>query len=107
VSGSGGASKTGSTVSIADSYVPGGTKTFHVTSASGFGVGANVAVNRPWVQAWITDIHMDNLPGHLTNGWSPGTGLQFERTITAINGTQVTVDIPIPNPIETTAYGMT
>ena len=107
VQGSGSASKTGSTVSITDTYMPGGTKTFSVTSVSGFGVGTNVVVNRPWVQAWITDIHMDDLPGHLTSGWSPGTGLQFERTITAINGTQVTVDIPIPNPIETTAYGMT
>ena len=107
VTGSGGASKTGSSVSITDSYVPGGTNTFHVSSVTGFGVGTNILVSRPSVQSWIKDIHMD-LTYLGTEAWNPGTGsLTFERTITAINGTAVTVDIPIPNAIETTAYALT
>ena len=108
INGSSGSSGTGSIVSITDSYVPCGAKTFSVSSASGFSAGNTVFVTRPTVQAWIDDIHMGT-SGYLgTEGWTPGTGtLVFERTITAISGTQVTIDIPLCNSIETIAYGLT
>jgi hypothetical protein len=36
----------------------------------------------------------------LTNPWTPGTGLEFERQVTAISSNQITVDVPLCNPIE-------
>lgn len=63
---------------------------------SAFSVGETVVIQRPWTQPWINAIGM-NL---LSNPWQPGTGLQLERTITAVNGNQITVDDPLVNPIE-------
>jgi len=80
---------------ITDSYVPLGATSFHLDSTSELGVGTNIVVERPFMPAWITAIGMSNL-------W--GTNLIYftdaERTITAINSNQVTVDIPLPTPIE-------
>ena len=105
--GSSNTSTTGSSTAITDSYVPCGAKTFSVSSATGFSVGNTVIINRPTVQPWIDDIHMGT-SGYLgAEGWGPGSGLKFERTITAINRTAVTIDIPLCNSIETAAYGLT
>jgi len=80
---------------ITDNYVPLGATSFHLDSTSELGVGTNIVVERPFMAAWITAIGMSNL-------W--GTNLRYytdaERTITAISGNQVTVDIPLPTPIE-------
>ena len=97
VGGSGSWSKTGGSYPITDSYVPLGATQFHVNSgATTLSVGDTVVVQRPQTQSWIDAIGM-NL---LTNPWTPGTGLEFERQITAINGNQITVDAPLCNPIE-------
>lgn len=96
VGGSGSWSSTGGTFSITDAYVPLGATNFHVSSASSFAVGDFIIVQRPQTQPWINAIGM-NL---LTNPWTPGTGLEFERQITAISGNQITVDVPLCNPIE-------
>ncbi|HWX18746.1 MAG TPA: hypothetical protein VN578_02460 [Candidatus Binatia bacterium] len=96
VGGSGSWSKTGSTSTITDSYVPIGATNFHVSSASGFAVGNFIVVQRPQTQPWIHAIGMDLL----TNPWTPGNGLYFERQITALSGNQLTIDVPLCNPIE-------
>ncbi|HEV2434387.1 MAG TPA: hypothetical protein VG077_00145 [Verrucomicrobiae bacterium] len=59
-------------------------------------VGDTIVVQRPQTQPWINAIGM-NL---LTNPWTPGRGLYFERQITAINRNQLTIDVPLCNPIE-------
>lgn len=90
---SGGVSLTGSTA-ITDSYVPLGATTFHVASTSGLSVGTNIVVRRPWTQNWIDAIGMQFF-------WTPTEAdNDAERTITAISGTQVTVNIPLPVPID-------
>ncbi len=98
VGGSGSWSKTGSSYPITDSYVPLGTNQFHASLPvpSTLNAGDTIVIQRPQTQSWITAIGM-NL---LTNPWTPGTGLQFERQITALNGNQITVDAPLCNPIE-------
>ena len=58
--------------------------------------GENIVIQRPQTQPWINAINMNSL----TNPWTPGTGLQFERQVTAINGNQITFDAPLCNPIE-------
>jgi hypothetical protein len=66
-------------------------------ASSLFYIGEDIVIQRPQTQPWINAIAMNTL----TNPWTPGTGLQFERQITAVNGNQITVDAPICNPIET------
>jgi hypothetical protein len=94
ISGSSAASQVGSTYTITDSYVPLGAISFHLNSTSGLAVGTNIVVRRPWTTTWINVIGMSNL-------WTAsGHQNDAERQITAINGTQVTVDMALPTPIE-------
>ncbi|MDE3099590.1 MAG: hypothetical protein KGJ88_08950, partial [Verrucomicrobiota bacterium] len=58
-----------------------------------FSVGDTIVIQRPVTQPWIDAIGMSNY-------WSPNAGLQFERTVTAVNGNQIGIDIPLCNPIE-------
>ncbi len=86
-------------VSITDAYVPVGARSFTVSDAKGLGVGQTVFVIRHSNPAWIHEIGMDRIkprPGHPeeTKQWTPFE-LPFDRVITAINGNQVTVDVPI------------
>jgi hypothetical protein len=95
ISGSSGTQQSGSTTyTITDNYVPLGATNLHLNTTSGLSAGMGIVVRRPWTQTWINAIGMSNL-------WT-ATGHQndAERTITAINGTQVTVDIPLPTPVE-------
>ncbi len=95
VSGSSGTNQVGSTTyTITNAYVPLGATNFGLNSVSGLSVGMGIVVSRPWTQTWIDAIGMSNLwtaSGHQNNA---------ERTITAINGNVVTVDIALPVPIE-------
>jgi len=93
VAGSGGRTLTGSSVSITDTYVPLAATTVTVSSASGFAVGDQIAINRPWTQSWIDAIGMNGI-------WSPNSGIYFERTVTAVTGNQISFDVPLGNPIE-------
>lgn len=96
ISGSSGAKQVSgsSTYTITDSYVPLGATNFHLNSTSGLSAGMGVVVRRPWTTSWIDAIGMSNL-------WTAsGHQNDAERTITAISGNQVTVDIPLPTPIE-------
>ena len=83
-----------STYSITDTYVPLGATNFHLNSTSGLSVGTGIVVRRPWTTPWVNAIGMSNY-------WSAsGHQNDAERTITAISSNQVTVDIPLPTPIE-------
>lgn len=83
-----------STYSITDSYVPLGATNFSLNSVSGLTVGTGIVIRRPWTTNWVNAIGMSNL-------WTAsGHQNDAERTITAISGNQVTVDIPLPTPIE-------
>ena len=114
---------TGTRVSISDSVVPVGTRTFSVTSASGYSVGDRIVVERGANQEWIDAMGMDDCvttgtsydtsdvnnstcinsaSPDLSTPWSPsGYILRSERKITAISGNTVTVDIPLVHAIET------
>lgn len=83
------------TVDITTAYVPVGTTNFNVSSASGFTVGDLVSVKRTPNQTWIDALAMGQY------GWTPsGYVVKNERTITAINGNTITVDLPIVDVIE-------
>lgn len=97
----------GTRSAITDSYVPVGTRTFTVEDPSLYEVGDPVVIYRPSTEEWIRDIGMDRIPTRSTavTQWQAGTfDLEFERTITAIDGNRITVDAPVVNAMEE-AYG--
>lgn len=93
------------THNITDRYVPVGSRAFNVDSTVGLRVGDTIMVERPSTAAWIHDIGMDRIPPRADGGevqqWQPGAyDLQFERVITAINGTRVYLDAPLVNSLD-------
>ncbi len=96
VGGTGSWSKTGSTYTITNNYVPLGATNFGVNDASTFAVGNSIVVQRPQTLPWVSALGMDLL----TNPWPAGSGLYFERQIKAVSGNQITVDVPLCSPIE-------
>jgi hypothetical protein len=96
----------GSRVKITDEYVPTGTFSFNVSSASGFAKGDKVIVLRPGTEQWIKDIKMDQIEARDgTKQWQAKEyDLAFERVITKIEGNKLFIDNPIMMPMET-KYG--
>jgi hypothetical protein len=87
----------GTTRNIIDSYVPVGAISFQVNDTTGFNVGDTIVVHRPSTANWIHDIGMDLL----TNPWTPNSkNLDWERTITRIEGNTITVDAPLTNSLD-------
>ena len=89
---------------ITDAYVPVGARTFHVESTRGLAAGDRIIVHRPSTSAWISAIGMDRIPprpGRVTRQWQAGQyDLRFDRVITRIRDTEVTIDAPLVNAIE-------
>lgn len=90
---------------ITDRYVPVGARSFNVDSTQGLSVGDTVVVTRPGTSAWIREIGMHRMPprndGEPVKPWDPDRfSLEFERVITAINGTRVTLDAPMVQSLD-------
>ncbi len=82
---------------IADKYVPCGSKTFTVADASGFKTGDIIAIIHPVTEAWVKFMGMDNLARdgkHQTWISQKRVGIT-ERKITSISGNKITVDVPL------------
>lgn len=93
--GSGMPEVAGTRKKITTDYVPTGTTTFEVESATGFTVGDNIAVYRVPNQAWIDLLDMAQY------GWTPGGyDINFERKLVAVNGNVVTLNAPVVDPIQ-------
>ena len=102
ISGSGSATL-GTTTAITDAYVPSGASSFGVSDASGFAVGDTVYVQRPVTSAWVAFMGMNDLKtsdGAADTWIAPGTVHQWDRTVTAVSGNQITVDAPISDSID-------
>lgn len=99
---------TSNTVDIVDQYVPSGTTMLTVSDASGFSVGDNVLITRTVTQDWVHYLGMDML---VRNGqpqtWIPvGHHINTDRTIQAINGSTITIDVPLTDSFDSTYLGM-
>ncbi|MFC1508914.1 hypothetical protein ACFL60_04400 [Candidatus Omnitrophota bacterium] len=87
------------TVKIADVTVPFGARSFRVGSAQGFKVGDTVIVRRHTTREWFETLELDIDNDQWGRGeveWSH----DFDRIITGIDGSLITVDVPITCPIE-------
>ncbi len=89
----------GTTQSISSDVVPVGATTLTVADGSGFSPGDLVGVARTPNDAWIDAVGMRPF------GWTAGGyRVVHERRIVAVDGNQLTIDIPIVDTIDAT-YG--
>lgn len=97
VSGEGNWQQTGERISITDKFVPVGTNSFTVQSASQFKPGDAIIVFRPGTPEWIAAIKMDQIEARQgTRQWKPAEyNLSFERKITAIKDNTIFIDNPV------------
>ena len=93
-------------VKITDEYVPVGSFSFTVSSASGFNKGDKIILFRPGSDQWIKDLKMDQIEDRGgTKQWEAKEyNLQFERVITKIEGNKLFIDNPVVLAMQT-KYG--
>ena len=98
--------RVGDTFAVKNDRVPVGATSLDVTGvAANLKAGDTVIVQRPQEANWITAIGMDKIPdrpdGTPSTQWTPNSGQQFERTVTAVTGsTKVSLDVPLTNALE-------
>ena len=87
---------------ITDAYVPEGARTFTVRSAASFHVGDHIAIRRPTTGAWVHFMNMDTLKrdGRPQTWIGEKRSEIQERTITAISGNQISIDIPVADSFD-------
>ena len=92
----------GTRVKITDKYVAVGAFSFNVASTAGLKPGDAIILFRPGTEKWIHDLKMDQIEARDgTKQWQPKEyDLQFERTITAVEGNRITIDNPIVMAME-------
>ena len=94
----------GAEIAITDAYVPSGAAAFTVADASGFAPGDTVSIRRPVTQAWVKFMQMDDLTrnGNGQTWIRPGSTIATERTIKAISGKAITLDVPLSDSLDST-----
>lgn len=94
-------------VNIADSYVPSGTDTISVSSASGFKEGDNVLISRTATKEWIHFMGMDTLvrDGKPQTWIAPGSKSTTDRVIKSISGNKITLDAPLTDSFDSKYVG--
>lgn len=103
IAGSGTWVTSGTPQPITTSYVPSGSHTVTVADASDFQIGQTVLIQRPVTQAWTHFMGMDLLKsssGSPQTWIGPGTIVNTDRVITAIDGTQITFDAPLTDSFD-------
>ncbi len=92
----------GPSSTITDDYVPSGATAFHVADASAFHVGQTVLVNRPVTEPWIHFMRMDTLVrnGKKETWLQAGKSIPSDRTIAAISGNTITLDVPLSDALD-------
>jgi hypothetical protein len=98
-SGAGSWPEAGGRTSITTPFVQVGSRSFDLESATGLAVGDNIVVHHPSTAAWIQAVEGGGTGKDPP--WAPGSmDIRFNRRITAITGTTVTVDAPVFNHLD-------
>ena len=101
-------------LTIINPVVPAGSRTFKLFDTRDLKVGDNVLITRPFTAEWISEIDMDKLaivvcPPNPSSpsqcvlkglNWDTKRKLVFERTVTRIENSWVTVDSPLPQTFD-------
>jgi len=87
---------------VIDTYVPSGATSLSVKDAKGLKAGDTIFVRWLRTESWIHFMGMDNLVrnGKLQNWIKAGSTITFQRKILAINGNQITLDVPLTDSID-------
>ena len=94
----------GDKVFVTDSYIKAGSKTVNVSQddVSKFKVGDLIAFRYPYTDEWVDAMGMNetvNMDGNITS-WYGKVNPSLQRTVTAVNGTQLTLDFPFFIPYD-------
>jgi len=105
IAGDGRIAPVGTPVPVADAYVPSGTTTLSVRDASTLKVGDRIQITHPVTPEWVRLMGMDTL---VRNGkkqtWVSGD-LKTERTIVAIDGKRLGLDVPLADAYDAKYLG--
>src|SRR5581483_7913012 len=84
---------------VTDAYIPSGSDQITVSDATPFTVGQTIAIRRPTTSAWVHFMGMDTMRRDgRKQTWIGTTRAELvQRTITAIDGKRLTLDIPLPD----------
>ena len=87
---------------IADDYVPCGATSFTVADARKFSVGDAIIIRRPVTRSWVEFMHMDDMTRNdKPQTWiKVGSTTNTERTIAAIDGKKITLDVPLSDSFD-------
>ncbi len=95
----------GAPMAVADAYVPAGAMALNVHDASGLKTGDRIQIIRPLTPEWVRLMGMDTLT---RNGkketWVSGD-LKTERTIAAIEGKTLHLDVPLADSYDAKYLG--
>ncbi|WP_316795562.1 DUF6298 domain-containing protein [Pedobacter agri] len=96
-------------IAISDSYVPVNSNQLTLSNVNGFKVGDKIIINRPSTKEWIETLKTVEFGGgESALGWKPGTrDIHWDRKITAINGSKITLDAPITTALDSKFGGAT
>ncbi|SEJ30288.1 hypothetical protein SAMN04487995_4081 [Dyadobacter koreensis] len=92
----------GKEISILEDYVPVNATTFKIQNAELITKGDRVRIKRPSIKAWIQALEMEEFGGETEwLGWKPGQHeLVWDRIVTSVSGSQITIDVPITTALE-------
>ncbi len=92
----------GTATLVTDAYVPSGSNTLHVAATSALKVGSNVLIERPVTQAWVDFMGMNDMVrnGTLETWIAVGGTANEDRTVTAIAGDAITLDMPVSDSFD-------
>ncbi len=92
----------GTETAVRDSYVPSGTSRLTVADARGLARGDTIVIRHPVTEAWVKFMQMDDMErnGRKQTWLKPGTTISTERTIKAITGNTITVDVPLTDALD-------
>ncbi len=107
VGGTGSWDESSTGTDITDAYVPSGATSFHVASTTGLAPGMAVLVDRPVTAGWIAFMGMNDMvrDGALETWISAGSVIHADRTIVAVQGSTVTVDMPLSDTLDVSKWG--
>ena len=99
----GGVSMTGGdTIAVAGGKTAAGATTLALASADKVEKGSRIKIVRPSTKEWIESLKCYDFGGGLDyTGWKPtDIDITWDRTVTGINGTQITIDAPITTTLD-------
>ena len=105
ITGSSRPAKTSSDVKLVDEYLRSGSKVINVEDASSFNVGDLICLIHPSTKKWVEAIKMNDIINTYGDqvGWEDDEmNVKTERTITAINGNEITLDYGVFIPYDKT-----